>query len=114
MSRVPMGSAGAPWAEDPETSIETGFAPQGIGADLIATMEGFSREDVDAFALTSQKKAAAAQSKKCVATKKPILFFKVIGNVSQCVAGYKKNFGMEFGKKYNVLIRVRSSATFCR
>ncbi len=61
MSRVKMGSIGTPWAEDPATSIKTGFLPQGIGADLIATLEGFSREDVDAFALGSQKKAAKAQ-----------------------------------------------------
>ncbi len=62
MSRVPMGSAGGPWADDPETNITTGFAPQGIGADLIATIEDFSREDLDTFALNSQKKAAAAQA----------------------------------------------------
>ena len=62
MSRVPMGSAGGPWSDDPETNITTGFAPQGIGADLIATIEDFSREDLDTFALNSQKKAAAAQA----------------------------------------------------
>jgi acetyl-CoA C-acetyltransferase len=61
MSRVPMGSDGGPWAMDPETNLNTGFMPQGIGADLIATLEGFSREDVDAFALRSQRKAAAAR-----------------------------------------------------
>ena len=61
MSRVKIGSAGAPWAEDPSTAIKTGFIPQGISADLIATVEGFSREDVDAFAVNSQKKAAIAQ-----------------------------------------------------
>ncbi|SEA10739.1 acetyl-CoA C-acetyltransferase [Microbulbifer marinus] len=60
MSRVPMGSDGGAWAADPRTAMDTGFAPQGIGADLIATLGGFSREDVDAFALESQKKAAAA------------------------------------------------------
>ncbi len=61
MSRVPMGSDGGPFAEDPETSIVTGFVPQGIGADLIATIEGYSRDDVDAFAVRSQKLAAAAR-----------------------------------------------------
>ena len=61
MSRVPMGSDGGPWALDPETSYATGFVPQGIGADLIATVEGWDREDVDEFALRSQKRAAAAQ-----------------------------------------------------
>jgi len=60
MSRVPMGSDGGPMAMDPETSFDTYFVPQGIGADTIATIEGFSREDVDNFALNSQKKAAAA------------------------------------------------------
>ena len=49
MSRVPMGSDGGAWATDPETNYRIGFVPQGIGADLIATIEGFSREDVDAL-----------------------------------------------------------------
>ncbi|MEW1631696.1 acetyl-CoA C-acetyltransferase [Streptomyces sp. NPDC089173] len=60
MSRVPMGSDGGAWAMDPMTSFETGFAPQGIGADLIATIEGFSRRDVDDYAALSQERAAAA------------------------------------------------------
>ena len=60
MSRVPMASGGDPWANDPETNYATGFVPQGIGADLIATLEGFSREDVDAFAVRSQERAAKA------------------------------------------------------
>ncbi|KUJ83682.1 acetyl-CoA acetyltransferase [Microbulbifer flavimaris] len=63
MSRVPMGSDGGAWAADPRTALDTGFAPQGIGADLIATLAGFSREDVDAFALASQQKASAAWSR---------------------------------------------------
>ncbi|MCP5335190.1 MAG: acetyl-CoA C-acetyltransferase [Oceanospirillaceae bacterium] len=62
MSRIPMGSDGGAWAMDPATNIHTNFVPQGVGADLIATLEGFSRADVDAFALNSQKKAAAAQA----------------------------------------------------
>jgi len=61
MSRVPMGADGGPFAEDPETVIQTGFVPQGIGADLIATIEGWSRDDVDAFALESQRRAAQAR-----------------------------------------------------
>jgi acetyl-CoA C-acetyltransferase len=61
MSRVPIGSDGGPFAEDPETAIQTGFVPQGIGADLIATIEGWSRDDVDAFAVESQKRAAHAR-----------------------------------------------------
>ncbi|MDX3427494.1 acetyl-CoA C-acetyltransferase [Streptomyces sp. NPDC017201] len=60
MSRVPMGSDGGAWAMDPMTSFETGFAPQGIGADLIATIEGFSRRDVDEYAALSQERAAIA------------------------------------------------------
>ncbi|MGC2652422.1 MAG: acetyl-CoA C-acetyltransferase [Mycobacterium sp.] len=62
MSRVPMGSDGGAWALDPATNYDLGFVPQGIGADLIATLEGFSRDDVDAYALRSQEKAAAAWS----------------------------------------------------
>ncbi|RKG49801.1 acetyl-CoA C-acetyltransferase [Acinetobacter cumulans] len=63
MSRVPMGSDGGPWALDPETNMACDFIPQGIGADLIATIDGYSRADVDAFAANSQQKAAAAQAK---------------------------------------------------
>jgi len=62
MSRVPMGSDGGPWAFDPETNLAAGFAPQGIGADLIATIAGFSRDEVDQFALRSHQKAAAAEA----------------------------------------------------
>ena len=62
MSRVPIGSDGGAWAMDPETNSQTAFVPQGIGADLIATLEGFSREDLDTFALESQKRAAHARS----------------------------------------------------
>jgi acetyl-CoA C-acetyltransferase len=60
MSRVPMGSDGGAWASDPATALKTGFVPQGIGADLIATIEGWSREDVDAFAAESNHRAAKA------------------------------------------------------
>ncbi|MFF1417654.1 acetyl-CoA C-acetyltransferase [Streptomyces sp. NPDC058280] len=60
MSRVPMGSDGGAWAMDPMTNFATGFAPQGIGADLIATIGGFTRRDVDEFAALSQERAAAA------------------------------------------------------
>jgi len=62
MSRVPMGSDGGAMALDPATNYDIGFVPQGIGADLIATIEGFSRDDVDAYALRSQAKAAEAWS----------------------------------------------------
>ena len=62
MSRVPMGSDGGAWAMDPETNYDTSFVPQGISADLIATIEEFSREDVDAYAARSQERAAAAEA----------------------------------------------------
>src|SRR6201747_2383251 len=60
MSRVPMGSDGGAWAMDPQTNYETEFVPQGIGADLIATIENFSRDDVDAYAVRSQERASTA------------------------------------------------------
>ena len=60
MSRVPMFSDGGAWASDPDTNYGTGFVPQGIGADLIATLEGWNREDVDTFAVESQTRAAKA------------------------------------------------------
>lgn len=60
MSRVPMGSDGGAWFADPMTNFEVGFVPQGIGADLIATLGGFSRHDVDVFAARSQERAAQA------------------------------------------------------
>ena len=60
MSRVPMGSDGGAMGMDPETAMQTGFMPQGIGADLIATLDGFSRADVDAYAAGSHRRAAAA------------------------------------------------------
>jgi acetyl-CoA C-acetyltransferase len=62
MSRVPMGSDGGAWAMDPETAYATSFVPQGIGADLIATLEGFGRDDVDTFAVESQARTAKAQA----------------------------------------------------
>ncbi|GID28128.1 acetyl-CoA C-acetyltransferase [Paractinoplanes brasiliensis] len=62
MSRNPMGSDGGAWFLDPETSLATDFVPQGVSADLIATLEGFSRHDVDAYAVQSQERAAKAQA----------------------------------------------------
>jgi acetyl-CoA C-acetyltransferase len=61
MSRVPMGSDGGAWALDPMTSLETGFVPQGIGADLIATLASWTREDVDRYAMESHRRAARAR-----------------------------------------------------
>ncbi|MEU4389627.1 acetyl-CoA C-acetyltransferase [Kribbella sp. NPDC023855] len=60
MSRVTMGSDGGAWAMDPETAMQTNFIPQGISADLIATLDGFSRTDVDAYAAESHARAAKA------------------------------------------------------
>jgi acetyl-CoA C-acetyltransferase len=62
MSRVPMGADGGPLFVDPATGYDLHYAPQGIGADLIATIEGFTREDVDALAVRSQQRAEAAWS----------------------------------------------------
>ncbi len=62
MSRVPIGSDGGAWAQDPDTNSATLFVPQGIGADLIATLDGFTRSDVDAYAVESQRRAAAARA----------------------------------------------------
>ena len=61
MSRVPLGTDRGAWACDPETAFDTAFIPQGISADLIATLEGFSREQVDAYAMRSQQRAGAAR-----------------------------------------------------
>jgi len=63
MSRVGMGASGGAWSTDPSIAFKSYFTPQGIGADLIATMDGFSRDDVDAFAVESQKRAANAWDK---------------------------------------------------
>lgn len=61
MSRLTMGSDGGAWFMDPRVNIESGFVPQGISADLIATLEGFSRDDVDRYAMQSQQRAAHAE-----------------------------------------------------
>ena len=60
MSRVGMGASGGAWATDPSIAIKSYFTPQGIGADLIATLDGFSRDDVDAYSVESQKRATNA------------------------------------------------------
>lgn len=62
MSRVAMGSDGGAWSDDPATALATTFVPQGIGADLIATIEGFTRDDVDAFAVRSHERAWRAET----------------------------------------------------
>ena len=63
MSRVPMGSDGGAWFQDAAFAIDTSVVPQGIGADTIATLDGYSREDVDAFALESQRRASQARDR---------------------------------------------------
>ncbi|HTI67558.1 MAG TPA: acetyl-CoA C-acetyltransferase [Caulobacteraceae bacterium] len=60
MSRVPMGADGGAWAVDPSAAFKHYFVPQGISADMIATIYGFSRDDVDAYSVESQKRAARA------------------------------------------------------
>ena len=62
MSRWPMGSDGGAWFMDPRINQKLGFVPQGVGADLIGTLEGWGRTDVDAFALRSHQRAAAARA----------------------------------------------------
>ena len=77
MSRVGMGASGGAWATDPTIAFKSYFTPQGISADLIATLDGFSRADVDAYAVESQKRAANAWKngyfKKSVVPVKDIL-----------------------------------------
>ncbi len=84
MSRVPMGSNGGAWASNPEIAMKSYFAPQGIGADLIATKYGFSRDDVDAYAVESQRRAAKAwkegRFKKSVVPVKDQLGVTILGH----------------------------------
>ncbi len=63
MSRVGMGMAGGSWYMDPSVNFPGYFMPQGVSADLIATKYGFSRDDVDAYAVESQRRAAASWEK---------------------------------------------------
>lgn len=63
MSRVPIGADGGALMDDPAVSSQIGFVPQGVSADLIATLEGFSRQTVDAYALQSQQRAAQAAAR---------------------------------------------------
>ena len=75
LSRVPMGSGGSAWISDPRVALQTGYMPQGISADLIAALDTLSRDDVDAFALESQRRAAHARAngyfKSVVAVRDP-------------------------------------------
>ncbi|GAA4259465.1 acetyl-CoA C-acetyltransferase [Dietzia aurantiaca] len=106
MSRVPMGSDGGAWAMDPATNYDTYFSPQGIGADLIATLEGFSREDVDRYAERSQRLAAQAWEEgrfdKSVVPVKDMNGLTVLdrdehmrpGTTVESLAGLKPSFAM--------------------
>jgi acetyl-CoA C-acetyltransferase len=62
MSRVPMGIRGGAWSEDPATAKALNYIPQGVAADLLATLEGYSREDMDTYAVESQRRAEKAQA----------------------------------------------------
>lgn len=64
MSRVPLGSDGGAWFADPETNFQTGFVFQGVSADLMATLDGVSRDDVDRYAMESQRRATLAQANR--------------------------------------------------
>src|SRR5207253_2764085 len=64
MSRVGIGASGGAWPVDPSIAIKSYFMPQGVSADLIATKYGFSRDDVDEYAVMSQKRAAKAWEEK--------------------------------------------------
>ena len=106
MSRVPMGADGGAWAMDPETNYDTAFIPQGVGADLIATLEGFSRDDVDAYAVRSQERAAAARAEgRFAKSVVPVLDinenvvldhdeFIRPGTTTEALAGLKPSFAM--------------------
>ncbi len=106
MSRVPMGSDGGAWAMDPATNYDTYFSPQGIGADLIATIEGFTREDVDRYAERSQRLAAQAWAEgrfdKSVVPVKDVNGITILdrdehmrpGTTVESLAGLKPSFAM--------------------
>jgi len=87
MSRVPMASDGGAWFLDPDVSIQTGFVPQGISADLLATLEGFSRKEIDELAMISQVRAAEATrkaflSRKFLFTTKTVCLFWIMTRIS--------------------------------
>lgn len=126
MSRVPMGSNGGAMGGDPGFAMKTGFVPQGIGADTIATLEGYSREDVDAYAVESQRRAAHARdngyfdrSVVPVLDKNGLVIldkddFIKPGTTLEALAGLKASFEMvgQFGfddtllRKYNTLDKI--------
>lgn len=111
MSRVAMGADGGPWADNPQVNWKTYFTPQGIGADLIASIHGFSRADVDHFAVTSQQRAAHAWNNgyfdKSVVPVKDDFGFEVLardehmrpGTTMEALAGLKPAFSV-LGEQY--------------
>ena len=111
MSRVPMGTGGGAWATDPAVAFATYFVPQGVSADLIATLHGYSREDLDRYAVASQQRAAAAWSEgrfaRSVVAVKDILGVPLLerdetvrGSVTlEALSGLKPSFA-EMGEKY--------------
>ena len=111
MSRVPMGTGGGAWATDPEVAFRTYFVPQGVSADLIATLHGYSRQDLDAYAVSSQQRAAQAWAEgrfaRSVLPVKDILGVTLLeqdetvrGSVTlDSLAGLKPSFA-EMGEKY--------------
>ena len=110
MSRVPIGSDGGAWMIDPDVASKTNFIPQGISADLIATLGGFSRTDVDQFAVNSQKKAARAWEENRFKSLVPVLDpngsllldkdeHMRPGTSLDSLAGLKPSF-LEMGTKY--------------
>ncbi|MBM4212760.1 MAG: acetyl-CoA C-acetyltransferase [Gammaproteobacteria bacterium] len=111
MSRVPMGTGGGAWATDPDVAFRTYFVPQGVSADLIATLHGYSRNDLDGYAVASQQRAAKAWSEgrfaRSIAPVKDILGVTLLdhdetvrGNVTlESLASLKPSFA-EMGEKY--------------
>ena len=111
MSRVPMGTGGGAWATDPEVAFRTYFVPQGVSADLIATLHGYSRNDLDGYAVASQQRAAKAWSEgrfaRSIAPIKDILGVTLLdhdetvrGNVTlESLASLKPSFA-DMGEKY--------------
>ena len=111
MSRVPMGTGGGAWATDPEVAFRTYFVPQGVSADLIATLHGYSRNDLDGYAVASQQRAAKAWSEgrfvRSIAPVKDILGVTLLdhdetvrGNVTlESLASLKPSFA-DMGEKY--------------
>jgi len=111
MSRVPMGTGGGAWATDPEVAFRTYFVPQGVSADLIATLHGYSRNDLDGYAVASQQRAAKAWAEgrfaRSIAPVKDILGVTLLdhdetvrGNVTlESLTSLKPSFA-EMGEKY--------------